>query len=713
MKNIYIALAVLCLVYAPQVSAAGINTPKDSLKSDSVLSLGITYASTTEINQYDRVHVHAFGATADQSIAWVYSNNTQTVPPEQADMSLERDITFAANTFSPGTYEVRMYKGGTNTVIGGPKVIQIFASTSPDITTSLSKSTWHKNERIVVPYTYLDTAAFNFYDWAVVVPASASTIEGNIVLYKYMITDSITGPTTPDFQKYPYGRTVHIPPQALSPGSYKLYFLQAGTYTPYSHETLSFTVTNTETTSAPSGMFDVPISTTTTHEAFPTLIRMSANQLLYIYRDAMAHAYSSVGKIMSSTSLDGGLTWSAPRAIYDTPNADDVPGSGHVMLADGSILMSMFTRPTSETMVTQVLKSRDAGATWTSISTLPSSPGHVPYGKMFMAPGTTTIVMPGYGTTNGGGAMYTSTDSGLTWGFFDKVVANVVEGGPNLTYTEAAILPITSTHWLSVVRKDPTGTTTDNTLYMASSTDAGVTWSEPVYLFEGASPDLTLLPNGDVLLCVSDRQIYDTVITNPQVYNVSLPDPALLGSHSGVRCHLSYDDGETWSLGKLVFMDYTQHSSDHGYPYVALEGDRVYLPYYRENSTTTASVQTGFMMFSPTYFANLDTNDDQVVIAPSESRYLTSEPIRVAYKYPLQAPFNYYDNLEVRQGGTLQYWAYLNGTQAMTSPDFVPSIKDGMISIPAGTLAAGTYTLTFVQAGTSTANSPSVEVVVE
>ena len=59
------------------------------------------------------------------------------------------------------------------------------------------------------------------------------------------------------------------------------------------------------------------------HLGFPGIILLKNGSLMVVFREATRHEVDKEGKISFVRSCDGDKIWSAPKILYDTPDADD------------------------------------------------------------------------------------------------------------------------------------------------------------------------------------------------------------------------------------------------------------------------------------------------------------------------------------------------------------------------------------------------------
>lgn len=271
--------------------------------------------------------------------------------------------------------------------------------------------------------------------------------------------------------------------------------------------------------------------------AFPGLTRLSSGELLISFRSGSAHI-SPDGQIVLGRSLNGGESWSS-AVIYDDPTIDDRVDLGLTKLSDGTLIQPFYQHNGTTTVAAFVIKSSNNGLTWSApinirTGALSNWAWLATYGQIIEL-ADDVLLMPVYGVYENEERMRSlflqSIDRGETW-FLKSVIAS---GGAS--YNEASVLRLDEQNYLAIVRREDVPAR----LYKVVSYDGGNTWSEPVYLFEAAAPNLLRLASGNILLATSDRS-----------------------GIKGIRVSISKDLGETWEDSVLIDKEYLIR--DLGYP---------------------------------------------------------------------------------------------------------------------------------------------------
>jgi hypothetical protein len=280
-----------------------------------------------------------------------------------------------------------------------------------------------------------------------------------------------------------------------------------------------------------------------TYRHQPTITRAPiSGDLLVSMRAAAGHSGAD-DAITVIRSPDEGLSWSDRRtevtfsndALWQEVASISTVGS-RVWLAGSDVdVIAPLTAPTRTCWTAY---SDDDGVTWSAKSfNVPVS------GTNFTTCGNNTgiyeaangdLVLPGYANDIAQTAynmhLYRSTDNGVTW----VVGATIAASAPN-QYEEAGCVRVASTH-TCLLRVDNTGGVDPNRgiIYSTRSTDDGVTWSAPLFAFNGrGTPALVRLTNGTMVATNRSR------------------GTSVIGPDEGFRGQIfwSRDEGLTWEGG--------------------------------------------------------------------------------------------------------------------------------------------------------------------
>ena len=263
-------------------------------------------------------------------------------------------------------------------------------------------------------------------------------------------------------------------------------------------------------------------------------------------------------------SLDGGKTWgplqvivkAAPEAAMDpTPVVDRETGEvlliydrwpkmpeGHAA-GDGTLRRAPGLG--RDSITTWITTSKDDGATWSKPLDITATTKRPPWTEILHGPGvgiemrSGRLVIP-CGKTDGGPwcnfAIY-SDDHGKTWQLSDN------ELGPGVNETQVVELA-DGTLLLNMRSEDPK----KGCRIGATSKDGGKTWSEPF--------DVRELPD---TCCQASMLRYTWADQQGGKSRILFSNPVKTGRYEGT-VRLSYDEGKTWPVAKLIHKGYFGYS---------------------------------------------------------------------------------------------------------------------------------------------------------
>src|SRR3990167_2127229 len=249
-------------------------------------------------------------------------------------------------------------------------------------------------------------------------------------------------------------------------------------------------------------------------------------------------------------------------------------------ISDGTLILPFVQHNGTDPTTAFVIKSTDNGQTWGSpiVISNPLTGWIFPYGNIIELPDS-TLLLSVYGKNTGEttkSLLMQSTDAGATWSLKSTIANDAANN-----YNETDVLRLDANNYLAVIRR----TASPDNVYKVTSSDGGNTWGSPTLLFEGVSPDLVELNNGDILLCVGDRS-----------------------GTEGIRCQISQNDGLTWSNGTMIFTGPAGQTSNGGYPAsFQLSNGNIFTTYYHLISGANTDVSR--TIYSEDYILNSNTNN--------------------------------------------------------------------------------------------------------
>lgn len=281
----------------------------------------------------------------------------------------------------------------------------------------------------------------------------------------------------------------------------------------------------------------------------PLVCRLGNGEVLAVFQ---AWEADSDWRILSARSRDGGLNWTEPRVLVDSPDSEGNLALG--VLRDGTLLLGYETfrilrgkdAPPARYLAYQVVRSTDHGRSWSSPVKIPDDPNRAlaSYSSILQLPDG-TVLMPLYayvedeeGETGDRSSprhfsyVYRSSDGGRSWGDRSLIAAG---------FNETNLVRLKSGKLLAAMREEPKP---PGRSALAESTDGGRHWSQPRYVTGASEHPASIL---------------------------QMPDGAVILSHGvrhppyGAQALLSRDDGQTWDRNRKIMLGY--HSwGGGGYP---------------------------------------------------------------------------------------------------------------------------------------------------
>ena len=265
------------------------------------------------------------------------------------------------------------------------------------------------------------------------------------------------------------------------------------------------------------------------HYAFPGFVVNARGEFLVAYRDADDHYVRASevdqrdrGVIRLQRSTDGGKTWGPPIVIQDD-GIDDSRDPALALLANGDIVLSYFIYA-GEIVSSFVRMSSDHGATWGPASEVAHgfAVGSAVCAPVVELPGG-DLLIPLFGRFRGeadiSSTVSRSVDGGASWSH----LATIATGG-GMQWTEPNLVVLSTGSVLCLIRQNAT----PRSIYVSTSDDAGVSWSDPAPVFEG---------NGRPAIIEPEEGCLVTMYRSPSGQTV---------------CRVSVTQGRTWGHEILV-----------------------------------------------------------------------------------------------------------------------------------------------------------------
>jgi sulfatase modifying factor 1 len=295
------------------------------------------------------------------------------------------------------------------------------------------------------------------------------------------------------------------------------------------------------------------------HNHQPALTACPNGDLLAIWYTCRTEAGRELAVVASRLRL-GQTEWEPAAPFWDTPDRND---HGNAILWDGRGTIYHFnglgTDGTWGKLALIMRTSTDQGATWSKARLIHADHAlrHQVIAGAFQA-GNGQIVVAGDAVTggNGGTAVHISSDGGQTWTDpgenAPKPTFAIGQSGAWIAGIHAGVVELKDGRWMALGRGD----SINGKMPRSLSSDGGRTWtyssSELPPLGGGQRLVLHRLREGPLFLASFARQM---MLTNAAGQAVQV---------SGLFGALSFDEGETWPVRRLITDDGPSREVDGG-----------------------------------------------------------------------------------------------------------------------------------------------------
>jgi Neuraminidase (sialidase) len=304
------------------------------------------------------------------------------------------------------------------------------------------------------------------------------------------------------------------------------------------------------------------------YHGWPTLIRSRAGDLLLVYSGGRESHVCPFGRVDLMRSHDDGKTWSWPETLMDS--AIDDRDAGICETSSGALLVTTFTSLTYESRMknltpeqqakwvavdrritaaqrrelqdTWMLRSSDAGVSWSAPFRVPANS---PHGPILLSGGRLLYAGKKLWEEGGRVGVCESIDDGKTWRWLSDIPAR--PGDSVKEYHELHAVQAANNHVIVHIRNHNQQNAGET--LQCESADGGRTWSVPRAIGVWGLPShLLRLRDGRLLMTYGYRR------------------PPF-----GNQARVSTDNGQTWSEPMTLSDD--AMSVDVGYPSTVESGD--------------------------------------------------------------------------------------------------------------------------------------------
>ena len=204
------------------------------------------------------------------------------------------------------------------------------------------------------------------------------------------------------------------------------------------------------------------------YPGWPWVARAGKQQLVCVFRDDGVHDFSPTGRVLLTSSSDGGKTWAPAWVVADEPGVDD-RNAAVAELPDGRLMVSYNTYTSARVSRCMAVTSGDGGSSW-------SRPGPIAdldarTRAAAVALGCGDLLLPIYRAPGNGAIAAVSADGGKTWR-----LSNVPDV-PGFLGDEWSVLETEKGRIVGILRNSGAA---DGFFWKTESRDNGRTWDLPV-----------------------------------------------------------------------------------------------------------------------------------------------------------------------------------------------------------------------------------------
>ncbi|MEO6025781.1 MAG: exo-alpha-sialidase [Candidatus Binatia bacterium] len=302
--------------------------------------------------------------------------------------------------------------------------------------------------------------------------------------------------------------------------------------------------------------------------------------------NAVAGAFGTDSDILAARSLDLGISWSSPAAVNTTAATDAEFDFAPALATDGhGLWVTVWVATNGPDTDIFVARSTNGGASWTAAKALhadaPSDPGNDDHPQIATdGAGTWVVVWDANGRTGNDRDVFVarSTDGGVTWSAPAAVAANATTDRG--TDQRPQVTTDRIGQWLIVWASNDTLVGTkgnDFDVMVARSSDGGASWTAAVPLNGNATSDHGLDDRPQIATDGHGTWVAAWISDE----NLG----GLLGPDLDVLTARSIDGGATWSAPAPLNSNATTDTGADGAPTLATDGDGQWVALWESNDS--------------------------------------------------------------------------------------------------------------------------------